>query len=243
MTITSTMADTLAAGRTERFDTPAFTGFVDRLFQSPPGTPQPGPQAFRIRQDPNTVVPLHFHLQDEWQVVTRGSGTMGRHEMRPILIHYASREAGYGPITAGAEGLDYMTLRPITDPGMWTLPEHRSKMQTGLSKRQLTADCTPELLGPGSHELISLQPDGVAAVCVQAQAGQVAPMPSLGDLDRFLLVVAGAFEDEQNKRLEPLSCIYAAAGEAAPRLVAATPLAAVLVLQLRDRNAADQQAA
>src|SRR4051812_29044816 len=54
----------------------------------------PAPQAFKIEQDPGTVIRPHFHAQDQFQVVAEGGGTLGRHAVAPIHVHYASRHTG-----------------------------------------------------------------------------------------------------------------------------------------------------
>ena len=44
----------------------------------------------------------HFHVQDQFQVVAEGGGTLGRHAVAPIHVHYASRHTGYGPLRPAA---------------------------------------------------------------------------------------------------------------------------------------------
>ena len=78
----------------------------------------------------------HFHVQDQFQVVAEGGGTLGRHAVAPIHVHYASRHTGYGPITAGNQGLSYFTFRAVTTPYAYFLPESRDQMQS-LPKRNL----------------------------------------------------------------------------------------------------------
>ena len=62
------------------------------------------PQSFLVEQDANSVILPHFHMQDEFQVVVQGEGSIGRHPVRALAVHYAGAHTGYGPITAGAEG-------------------------------------------------------------------------------------------------------------------------------------------
>lgn len=94
---------------------------------------------YLVEQSPNWVLPVHFHLQHQYQVVTAGTGTLGRHPVEPLAIHYASPESGYGPLTAGPGGLSYLTLRVESDDGAWYLPESRPRMQRGISKTQVHA--------------------------------------------------------------------------------------------------------
>ena len=130
----------------------------------------PAPQAFLIQQDPDTVIRSHFHAQDQFQVVAEGGGTLGRHAVAPIHVHYASRHTGYGPITAGNQGLSYFTFRAVTTPYAYFLPESRDQMKD-LPRRNLLGHpvaLSDEATRRGRTEvaietIIEPQPDGVAA--------------------------------------------------------------------------------
>ena len=54
----------------------------------------------------------HFHRQNQFQVFVGGSGSLGRHALAPVVVHYAGAYTGYGPLLAGPEGIQYFTLRP-----------------------------------------------------------------------------------------------------------------------------------
>lgn len=79
---------------------------------------------------------MHFHVQEQLQVVLRGSGTLGRHVLQPGSVHYTSPQPAYGPIVAVAEGPDYFTLRVLTAKGAWYLPEARPYMTRNLPKHR-----------------------------------------------------------------------------------------------------------
>jgi hypothetical protein len=141
-------------------------------------TVEDGPQVFLVEQEPHTVVLPHFHLQDEFQVVVDGDGTLGRHPVRPITVHYANRHTGYGPITAGEHGVSYMTLRAKLDLGAHWLPESRERMEN-LPRRNLHGN--PE---------IPLQADGVAAWMLRLAPGEAVNPPPQPGL-RFYIVAGG----------------------------------------------------
>jgi hypothetical protein len=84
------------------------------------------PQSYLIKQLPNITNPLHFHVQNQFQVFIEGSGFFGRHTIEPYIVHYAGAYTGYGPIVAGPLGLDYLTLRSMHDPGAKFLPEKKN---------------------------------------------------------------------------------------------------------------------
>src|SRR6185436_10600992 len=119
--------------------------------------------------DPNTMIRSHFHVQDQFQVVAEGGGTLGRHAVAPIHVHYASRHTGYGPITAGDQGLSYFTFRAVTTPYAYFLPESRDQMEN-LPRRNLlghpVALSSAAALGGRTEAaveaIIDPQPDGVA---------------------------------------------------------------------------------
>ena len=59
-----------------------------------------GPQAFVVEMlQPNAKLEAHFHDVDQFQVVVRGEGKLGRYALRPITIHYADA----APIVAPPE--------------------------------------------------------------------------------------------------------------------------------------------
>ena len=88
-----------------------------------PKDPECAPQVFLVQQLPNRTNPLHFHTQNQFQLFTDGSGSIGRHAIKPFVVHYAGAYTGYGPIKSGPEGINYMTLRALWDPGAQWLPE------------------------------------------------------------------------------------------------------------------------
>ena len=180
-------------------DKASFRGFVtDFIVPSPADTPRA--QAYLVEQNPDWVLPVHFHLEHQYQVVTAGGGTLGRHPVVPLSIHYASPESGYGPLTAGPEGLSYLTLRVQGDEGAWYLPESRARMQAGMKKRQLHAQPRRSvkatevraLRAVETDVLIAPEPSGLAACLLRIPANEVVAESATGYTgDRFYVVTAG----------------------------------------------------
>ena len=73
----------------------------------------------------------HFHRQNQFQVFVGGSGSLGRHALAPVLVHYAGAYTGYGPLLAGPEGIQYFTLRPVCEAGFIPLAQRQEKMIAG----------------------------------------------------------------------------------------------------------------
>jgi hypothetical protein len=114
------------------------------------------PQSYLIKQLPNITNPLHFHVQNQFQVFIEGSGYIGRHTIGPYIVHYAGAYTGYGPIVAGPLGLDYLTLRSMHDPGAKFLPEKKSQFIQGpkhhFTSRQFLPSTPQSIKGLKSPE-------------------------------------------------------------------------------------------
>ncbi|TFZ02888.1 hypothetical protein EZ313_16775 [Ramlibacter henchirensis] len=103
-----------------------------------PGVPwgsDAGPQAYLVQQDPGWSLATHYHTEHQFQLVSRGRGTLGQHALEPLMLHYASPESGYGPLVAGEHGLEYYTLRARGTRDTWYLPQARERLRRGLKKR------------------------------------------------------------------------------------------------------------
>ena len=185
---------TLEEGNTNRskFTLANGTGyFKSNFIASPPGE-SIAPQSFLVEQDADSVILPHFHLQNEFQIVVQGGGSFGRHPVRPLSVHYAGAHTGYGPITAGAEGLWYFTLRPRMDSGAKFLPKCRDEMQKG-PKRQLlggplavSEDCS-SATAARCEEAFPPQPDGIGSWMLR-----IPPDASIA-ARRYAVTISGCF--------------------------------------------------
>jgi hypothetical protein len=203
----------------------------------------PAPQAFLIEQDPNTVIRPHFHVQDQFQVVAEGGGTLGRHAVAPIHVHYASRHTGYGPITAGDSGLSYFTFRAVMTPYAYFLPESRERMES-VPKRNLhghaaalsgaaTLGARREL---AAETIIEPQADGVAAWVFRLPPNTAIEAPAWSqDADRFYLVGEGVMV-ARGERLPRFATAFVSADECDFELVAGDEGLEALVLQFPTRS-------
>ncbi|QHE84573.1 hypothetical protein [Hydrogenophaga sp. BPS33] len=224
--------------RTRRFDEGNFRGYTDYLIESEPGA-RPAPQAFLVHQAPEWVLPPHFHLEEQFQVVTGGSGTLGKHAVAPITVHYTSRETGYGPLVAGGEGLDYLSLRAVTDPGAWYMPESRGKMRPGLRKWQTTIGPiavgsldVSRAVSPGDVEVLSAPDEHGLAIWLlrlPPDGATTAPPQALGG-GRFHVVVGGSL-NAAHESLGYGAVVWRDAADAPLHLRAGAQGLALLVLQ------------
>ena len=199
-------------------------------------TDSPAPQAFLIQQDPNTLIPSHFHAQNQFQVVPEGSGTIGRHELSPLSVHYASRHTGYGPIASGSKGLSYFTFRAVTTPYAYFLPESRDKMED-VPRRNLMgdtialsdADALRQRSDVAIDTVLERQPDGVMALLLRLPPRAAHRVPA-ERADRFYLVTGGAVI-ARGQRLPRFATAFATADEPDFDLAADEEGLELLVLQ------------
>lgn len=227
-----TAEDALANGRRRHFDAKGgrFRGFTDYLFESSPGE-IPGPQAFLVHQQPGWVLPVHFHMQYQMQVVVGGGGTLGRHAVGPGSVHYATPQSAYGPLTAGPEGLEYFTLRVLTDRGAWYMPESRKMMEPGRPKTQATGDL-PAGVCRGMSTLIALRSDGVGAWAYGADVGERVrcdEQPTAAG--RFHVVLGGSFR-VAGRDLPRNGCCFWSPPDAPLEFEALEPASRLVVVQL-----------
>lgn len=234
----------LAARPSRKEGTISGGGATFRTEYVPPQFPQPGaecfpvPQAFSIEQTPGSTSLPHFHDEDQFQVIPAGAGTLGRHAVAGISIHYTNRQTGYGPIVAGENGLTYFTLRQIATKGIWYLGDG-NKPEREAPKRQETAG--PIAVKPAAElkslqtaeteEVIKPHADGLATwlVRVPANATVASPVHPEGT-GRYIMVVNGTMQ-LQGQELTPFTPVFVSHDEKKFDLVAGAGGLEVLVLQ------------
>lgn len=71
-----------------------------------------------IGSGPNGSLATHFHDIDQFQVVVAGSGSMGRHQLQPDVVHIARGLKPYRSLLSGSgeEDIAYLTLRARACP-------------------------------------------------------------------------------------------------------------------------------
>ena len=200
------------------------------------------PTIFMVEQPPGSQLPTHFHRQNEFQVVIRGSGSIGTHAVAPISVHYAGAYTGYGPVTAGEDGLTYFTIRPVFDTGAVLASEARTQMIRG-PKRQAYARPyaiqSRRAQDPARSEvLISPEADGLYCGVESMPGGgqlQTECHPHSGGT--FYLVLDGELE-VAGETLGLWESAFLSAGEPAITLRAGGSGATVLVMRSPATDAA-----
>lgn len=199
------LAESLASARsarTEPYNRETFVGQVVRLIV-PDGRDAGGlrPESFLVEQVPNWNLRTHFHLQHQFQLFVAGGGWLGRNPIAPLTVHYATPHSAYGPLLAGEQGISYLTMRVVSDPGAWYLPESRARLRTDGPKRQVHAhpsvvrgaDALRTLADAEAETLIPLAEDGLGAWIVRLPPHARTPAPAGAPLGagRFHVVTQG----------------------------------------------------
>jgi hypothetical protein len=197
-----------------------FDGFVTDFIVADEAAPA---QAFLVEQRPNWVTPPHFHLEHQFQVVTAGTGSIGRHEVRPLCVHYATAETGYGPISAGPDGVTYLTMRLVPDTGAWYLhkPGSRERMRRGLKRQQehgaakatVSATELKSLCAPSVEALIPPRENGLAAHLVRMPPDETFTLPAEHAHGGRFYVATGGSIRLGDAELRALSTVFASADE------------------------------
>ena len=214
------------------------TDYLPAVYPEPGGEAFPAPQAFSIEQSPQSTSNPHFHDEDQFQVIPAGGGTLGRHQVGAVSIHYTNRQTGYGPIVAGENGLTYFTLRQIATKGIWYIKDgHRP--DRAAAKRQETAGPVPvksadelkQLGAVQTDEVIKPHADGLATWRVSLPPGATADSPVHPEgTGRYIMVINGSML-LQGQELRPFTPVFVSHDEKDFRLMAGGAGLEVLVLQ------------
>ena len=209
-----------------------------------------GPHAYLVEQLPEVVLPPHFHMNDQFQVVVAGSGMLGRsHKLAPLTVHFARGKTAYGPIVAGLKGLSYLTLRQHLEYGAHYLSDPNIRVDRAAAKFHTTSD---PVAAPDADELraattssqkvlIPPNADGLAVWSsrLPPSAALAVPLhdPQAG---RFHVVVGGTAI--MGSETFPLwSCIWVSAGEQPVSIKAGLGGAELLTLQFPRYNTINSQ--
>ena len=193
------------------------------------GTAADAPQAFRAEMPGDTRIEPHFHQVDQFQLFTAGSGTIGRHDVRTIVAHYADRHTGYGPIVAGPGGLTYYTLRAQTDLGAVFLgtPGYRERLKPSRKRHRMSGEIVPwiepmlqSLSGSTLTPLpgIAEEEDGLGGFLLRAGPDATVACPDPGRTGGYYLVVINGAVRLDDREFPVESLCFVRRDEPAPRI-------------------------
>jgi hypothetical protein len=195
------------------------------------------PTIFLVEQPANSVVPPHFHMQNQFQLFIGGSGSIGDHALGPVVIHYAGAYTAYGPIAAGDKGLQYLTIRAVNDQGAILLADAKGRYPKGPKRGAQAGPLVPS----NAWQLAALTQETVETVIPQADSGLAArrillpPTAALTAIDpgeaqgTFIVVLSGSLHHGADE-LARWESIFVSADEAFPTLVGGRDGADVVAL-------------
>jgi hypothetical protein len=200
-----------------------------------PGTVDNSPQAFLVeRPYAGARINPHFHDVDQFQVVVKGDGAIGKKQVKPVTFQYADAYTPYGPIVARDDGISFFTLRNVASGGHFVMPgsKHLMVCRAGRNIAGVFEVGSLQLEdGEVVHEaLMEPQADGVDAVGIRLGANAQAEGPASNGGGQYILVCGGTLLQD-GKAMKADSLIRVEAGEPAAILQAGPEGADVLVMQ------------
>lgn len=185
------------------------------------------PMAFLAEGTPHRVLRPHFHVVDQFQVMCKGAGSLGRHPVGFGAVHFSRAYTPYGPISYSDKGLGFITLRAHRDPGAQYLPENRAVLEKVANRTPWQVTEAPDFaLDPGERG-VAMKPlegvkddRGLRAYAIRMAPGAKAytPDPSRGD-GQFVLVMRGSIV-HQGETKKDLAVVWVSRNEGPFELVA-----------------------
>jgi hypothetical protein len=223
-------ASTAAEAQTRKIPTKLDGGHTSNYFGSKDEAS--GPHAFLVEGGPGYRIEPHFHGVNQFQVCVGGSGRLMKKALTAGVLHYADAYTPYGPIVASDEGLSFFTLREKAYAfGAHYVPGSKEEKKAPTGRNLITQAEVGGERTTGVRALFEEQ-DGVAAYELRAAPGARVP-DAAARTERgaaYLVVFAGSVTAEGREYGER-ACLFVAAGEPAPAMVAGTDGAVVGFLQ------------
>jgi len=190
-------------------------GMVTHLYDywGPPTGSKAGPQALLVdHPEPDSTISAHFHIVQQFQIFTSGTGLVGRHTVKPGTVQYTDEYTTYGPISGEVR---YMVVRAVTDPGAKNMPESRALLIKPRGRtKYYQVDMTPLETGTAVRDL-SDESDGMKVSEVKMAPSQALPdvEGGTGGQGAYYAVLDGEI-DFGGQQYFKEACIYVAPGEA-----------------------------
>jgi len=223
------------SGRTQR-QVP--TGLAWRTNFITPDEANPGlPQAFLVEGTAGRVIKPHFHDHDQYQVVVRGGGVLGKHPVQANAVHFSRSHTPYGPIIFGEEPLAFLTLRAQKDPGAQYLDNaaSKAKLSTMENRKPWQATELARFTKPDADAAVNAfteikDDQGLASFSMTVAPGARAAAPDpAGTNGQYLIVTAGSLVRD-GKEYNALSVGFVRADEGPLEVEAGTGGLEMLVL-------------
>lgn len=171
-----------------------------------------------------TILP-HFHGVIQFQIFPAGSGTMGKTEVRPLMLQYKDRHTAYGPLVAGPHGCTFIALRNrVGDsaPVYLSKPGYKEKLKPSKRRNWISAHIPlstrpvlahrREIAWEDIYDPAKIT-DEMSARIVRLGAGMSTPGPDPRRGGGYYVYVANGDLEAQGRTLPALSLVYVDPGE------------------------------
>jgi|SRR5271168_1405758 len=206
--------------------------------------PKFSPTVFLYEQPPGSILPAHFHYNNEFQIFIEGDGKIGPRTISPVTVHYAGAYTAYGPLAAGPQGLKYFTVRTVFESGAVRVNKSEGKWPTGPRRQATSKPLSPRaacelasLVKSCESILLPRTEDGLfAAVTELPPDTELAPIVVGAGDGAFVFILAGSILNASD-RINAYESLYFTSDEA-PTLTAADSGAQLLTLICPKRDPA-----
>lgn len=172
------------------------------------------PTAFLIEQEPSTILSVHFHGYEQFEVITVGDGVLGSHALMPTSVHYAGQRTAYGSIKLGTSGLFYLTLRSATEGRAFCMPASRALRNPEIPRFERYGSLMEAGRTVGIKKNLEEDSLVLGAWRFTAQEGQILLPPAFAHgAGRFYTVIKGTWEFE-GQDFGPLNIVWTYAQQA-----------------------------
>ncbi|HYC47439.1 MAG TPA: hypothetical protein VED01_18350 [Burkholderiales bacterium] len=234
---------TASAGRKQR-SVPGGLAWRTDFFTPTEGL-ENAPMAFLSESTSGRVIRTHYHALDQFHVVVSGGGTLGRRALGLNMVHFARAYTPYGPMTAGAHGLGFISLYARRDPGAHYLPEHTNALKSMVGRKPGQVSEMPifgQTLQTHVHAFERIHDDmGLAAYSISLPAGARALAPDASASGGQYIVVTGGALMHDDSEYRALALVFAPPEDPPFELIAGASGLQVLVLHFPHQETARTQ--
>jgi len=180
------------------------------FFRQSADTPTAPSVTLNLNDIPGRPQKAHFHAVDQFQIIVRGKGKLGRHDVSPYFIHFARAYTPYGPLQSDKEvGWAILSLRARYNPGQQVFPESKEQLRQvpnhrpwAITKKISFPDQGTGVTLHDVAEIKDAQGLFVHALTMAPNTRTVAPPPSGGD-SQFIVALKGSliYEDNEYKAM------------------------------------------
>lgn len=179
------------------------------------------PMVYLVEQAAGATVDPHYHEVEQFQLFVGGSGHIGTHVLDGLTVHYAGPYSPYGPIVAGPQGVNYVTVRREWDRGAQWMPGAAPALRAMPNRKHVTFTSQPlarcadlqSLTGVSESALLPAAQGGPQAWRVCAGPGAELRCDPAGSAGQFLYVLSGSLQHD-GASSGPGDCFYLTADEA-----------------------------